>query len=68
MSVNAERLAGFISDIERARDRLRPLGAMPLDEFMAGEDNQDIARSRLLIAIQADLRNASPRWPSSATS
>lgn len=55
MSLNAERLADFISDIERARERLRPLGAMPLEKFMASEDSQDIARSRLLVAIQAAL-------------
>jgi len=55
MSVDPQRLSRFVEDIEASLERLRPLGAMPVSEFLADEDAQDIARSRLLTAIEAAL-------------
>lgn len=55
MTLDRDRLAGFIDDIERSLGRLELLGEMSEAEFVADEDAQDIARSRLLTAIEASL-------------
>ena len=51
--VNEYRIFRAIEDIEKSIGRLKKLGELSLDSFLANEDYQDIARSRLLIAIEA---------------
>jgi uncharacterized protein YutE (UPF0331/DUF86 family) len=45
----------FLTDIRRSLDRLRRLRAMSREDFLSHEDSQDVARSRLLTAIEAAL-------------
>lgn len=51
--INIDRMREASEDIENSTQRLRLLGKMSLEEFLSDEDSQDIARSRLLIAIEA---------------
>lgn len=51
--VDPDRVARFASDINRSTKRLGAIGAIPLATFLEDEDLQDIARSRLLTAIEA---------------
>ena len=51
--VDPDRVARFASDINRSTKRLETIGAIPLETFLGDEDLQDIARSRLLTAIEA---------------
>lgn len=53
--MNRDRIAGLVDDIERSLTRLERLGQMPIADFLTDEDAQDIARSRLLTAIEAAL-------------
>ncbi len=55
MSLDRSRLAELVEDIERSLLRLERLGQMPEEQFLADEDAQDIARSRLLTAVEAAL-------------
>ncbi|MHB8867804.1 MAG: type VII toxin-antitoxin system HepT family RNase toxin [Thermoleophilia bacterium] len=55
MSLDSERIAAFVSDIRQSRTRLVAIAALDEQEFLADADSQDIARSRLLTAIQAAL-------------
>lgn len=51
--VNKDRLRQAINDIEKSINRLNQLGRIHVEEFLSNEDYQDIARSRLLTAIEA---------------
>lgn len=55
MTLNHDRLRGKLQDIANALGRLRRLGSMDRNAFVSDEDSQDIARSRLLTAIEAAL-------------
>jgi len=55
MRLDAERIAGFVGDIRHSRARLLRIAEMSEEDFLADPDSQDIARSRLLTAIQAAL-------------
>jgi uncharacterized protein YutE (UPF0331/DUF86 family) len=55
MNLDPNRLARFVDDIERSLARLERLGQMDAEHFLADQDAQDIARSRLLTAIEAAL-------------
>jgi len=55
MTLNHDRIRNKLQDIAKALDRLRRFGDMDKHAFMADEDSQDIARSRLLTAIEAAL-------------
>lgn len=55
MRLDPERVAGFVADIRRSRSRLGTIAAMDERAFLGDADSQDIARSRLLTAIQAAL-------------
>jgi len=50
-----DRIRAKLNDISRSLMRLRNLRSMTREAFLADEDSQDIARSRLLIAIEASL-------------
>lgn len=51
--INTDRIREASQDIENAVQRLKSLGKMSLEGFLSDEDSKDIARSRLLIAIEA---------------
>ena len=55
MELNTDRLRSKVNDISRSLTRLREFQAMSKAEFLADEDAQDIARSRLLTGIEAAL-------------
>ena len=55
MTLNVDRLRTKLNDISRSLTRLRRLQSMGRTEFLADEDAQDIARSRLLTAVEAAL-------------
>jgi uncharacterized protein YutE (UPF0331/DUF86 family) len=55
MSLNIDRLRNKLNDISRSLTRLRSLQNMSKEQFLADEDAQDIARSRLLTAMEAAL-------------
>lgn len=55
MVLNKDRLRTKLQDIASAVDRLKRLQSISRDSFLADEDSQDIARSRLLTAIEAAL-------------
>ncbi len=56
--VNRDRLRQAIEDIQKSITRLQQLGKVSLDEFLLNEDYQDIARSRLLTAIEASIKRS----------
>jgi uncharacterized protein YutE (UPF0331/DUF86 family) len=53
--LNEDRVRGRLNDISRSITRLRQILAMDREAFLADQDSQDIARSRLLTAIEAAL-------------
>lgn len=53
--LNRDKVRKAISDIRRSLDRLRKFQEIPLEEFLENEDYQDIARSRLLTAMEASI-------------
>ena len=53
--ISVERVEQAIEDIKRSIERLSEFRNLPLEEFVANEDYKDIARSRLLIAIEASI-------------
>ncbi|MFW5819474.1 MAG: type VII toxin-antitoxin system HepT family RNase toxin [Desulfovermiculus sp.] len=55
MRLDPDRVRTKLLDITRALDRLRSIQSQGQKSFLADEDSQDIARSRLLIAIEAAL-------------
>jgi len=55
MTLNHDRLRGKLLDIANALNRLRRLGSMDRSAFLIDEDSQDIARSRMLTAVEAAL-------------
>ncbi|MFP4453273.1 MAG: type VII toxin-antitoxin system HepT family RNase toxin [Desulfosalsimonas sp.] len=55
MNLDHDRMRNKISDIQRSLDRLKRLKAEGRKKFLTDEDCQDIARSRLLSAIEAAL-------------
>jgi uncharacterized protein YutE (UPF0331/DUF86 family) len=55
MTLDRERLASLAADMEASVARLELLGHMPRQAFLDDEDSQDIARSRLLVAVEAAL-------------
>ncbi len=55
MSLEPERIRAKLGDIARSVERLRALHALGRDAFLKDPDSQDIARSRLLTAIEAAL-------------
>ena len=55
MNLDKDRLRAKLQDISKSVARLKILRMMDRDSFLADEDSQDIARSRLLIAIEAAL-------------
>ena len=55
MKLDPDRIRTKLQDITRALDRLGSIQSQGQESFLADEDSQDIARSRLLIAIEAAL-------------
>lgn len=55
MRLDPDRVRTKLLDITRALDRLRSIQSQGQKSFLADEDSQDIARSRLLIATEAAL-------------
>ena len=55
MDLNHDRIRSRLQDISRAVDRLSRIRAVGESEFLADEDSQDIARARLLTAMEACL-------------
>lgn len=55
MNVDSERLQAKLNDITRSIARLKSFQSMERRFFLEDEDSQDIARSRLLTAIEAAL-------------
>lgn len=55
MTLNPEMVRTRCADIEDAVQRLEALAAVPLADFLADRDAQDIASYRLLVAIEAAL-------------
>ncbi len=53
MEMDRNRVRRATSDIRRAVDRLKKFREVSLEEFLENEDYQDIARSKLLTAIEA---------------
>lgn len=53
--LNEDRIRTRLDDISRSISRLRQIRAMDRQAFLADQDSQDIARSRLLTAIEAAL-------------
>jgi len=55
LRLNHDRIRDKLQDINRSVDRLKRFQESGKDNFLANEDSQDIARSRLLSAIEAAL-------------
>lgn len=55
MNLDHDRIGSKLQDIQKALERLHRLRAAGRAAFMSDEDSQDIARSRLLSAIEAAL-------------
>ena len=55
MALDPERIHAKLHDIANALARLQLLQKMNKDAFLSDEDSQDIARSRLLTAMEAAL-------------
>ena len=55
MNLNPDRIRSKLQDISRAVDRLKALRGLEEHEFLSDEDSQDIARARLLTAMEASL-------------
>ena len=55
MQLNHDRIRTKLTDMAAAISRLKKLQALSRQAFLADEDSQDIARSRLLTAIEAAL-------------
>ncbi len=55
MTLDHDRIRDKLQDIHKSLERLQRLRSLGRDRFLADEDSQDIARSRLLSAIEAAL-------------
>ncbi len=55
VKLDHDRIRAKLNDISRSLTRLRNLRSVSREAFLADEDTQDIARSRLLTAIEAAL-------------
>ena len=55
MTLNPDIVRTRSAEIEESIQRLEALAALPLPEFLADRDAQDIASYRLLVAIEAAL-------------
>ena len=55
MEIHHDRIRRKLEDIAKALKRLERLMEMGRESFLSDEDSQDIARSRLLTAIEAAL-------------
>ena len=55
MTLNPNVVRARCAEIEESVQRLETLAAIPLDDFLADRDTQDIASYRLLVAIEAVL-------------
>jgi uncharacterized protein YutE (UPF0331/DUF86 family) len=55
MTLDHDRIRSKLNDISKSLDRLRKFRSLSRKEFLENEDSQDIARSRLLTAIEAAL-------------
>jgi len=55
LKLNHDRIRTKLNDISAAVNRLKKFQSMDREAFLADEDSQDIARSRLLTAIEAAL-------------
>lgn len=55
MRLDHDRIRAKLQDISRALMRLERFQGMNKEDFLSDEDSQDIARSRLLTAIEAAL-------------
>jgi uncharacterized protein YutE (UPF0331/DUF86 family) len=55
MDLNHDRLRGKLNDISQSLARLERLRLMGREAFLGDEDSRDIARSRLLTAMEASL-------------
>ena len=55
MTLNPDVVRARSAEIEESVERLESLAALPLAEFLADRDAQDIACYRLLVAIEASL-------------
>jgi uncharacterized protein YutE (UPF0331/DUF86 family) len=53
--LDEDRVRAKLNDISRSISRLREIVALDREAFLVDEDSQDIARSRLLTAIEAAL-------------
>lgn len=55
MKLDHDHIRTKLQDISKAMTRLRRFQGTSREDFLADEDSQDIARSRLLTAIEATL-------------
>jgi uncharacterized protein YutE (UPF0331/DUF86 family) len=55
LNLDHDRIRQKLEDIDGALARLKRLGTADREQFLLDEDSQDIARSRLLTAIEAAL-------------
>jgi len=55
LTLDTNRIRGKLTDIFRSLNRLKAFQGISKEEFLRNEDYQDIARSRLLTAIEAAL-------------
>jgi len=55
LKLNHDRIRDKLQDIEKSLERLNRFRNVGRKKFLADEDSQDIARSRLLTAIEAAL-------------
>ena len=55
MNLNHDRIRSKLDDISRSLTRLRKFQSMSREDFLKDEDSKDIARSRLLTAVEAAL-------------
>ena len=55
MTIDVDRIRSKLNDIGKALGRLKAFQPLSREEFLQSEDNQDIARSRLLTGIEAAL-------------
>lgn len=56
MTLNRDLIRARFNDIQQSLDRLEAIRALALEDFLADQDVRDIARYRLLIAIEAALQ------------
>lgn len=55
LNLDKDRIRKRLEDISSSVERLKRIHSLSMDSFLQNEDIQDIARSRLLTAIQAAL-------------